>query len=274
MIGVGGRNRAVRGPELGERIGVGFAVGEGGPGFVSHHRLDPGLSLVAVAGPVAVRIVGVGGEKEGFVFVFGPFQKSAGEGKEAGRIAPHPGLVVLPVGGQAETAPLGTVLADHAGEVPGVEQERGDGSSLGRPTLPPATRRGLNPMTEKARALGMESGVQGLAGWSANRRGHVCPLDQQAFPGEAVEVGGESGQGVAHASEGVPTQVVGGEHENVGALAHKVDSAGQENGERNKQTKDELIRIHGAGWFPCRTTSRPGSPRRRRRRGRRRRPGR
>ena len=198
----------------------------------------------------------------------------SGRRQGSGLVAPHPGLVVLPVAGQAESAPLGTVLADHASEVPGVEQERGDGSSLGRPTLRPPPGGGLNPMTKDARALGMESGVQGLAGWSANRSGHVCPLDQQAFPGEAVEVGGESGQGVAHASEGVPTQVVGGEHENVGALAHKVDSAGQENGERNKETRDELIRIHGVGWFPCRTTSRPGSPQRRRRRGRRRRPGR
>ena len=88
-------------------------------------------------------------------------------------------------------------------------------------------------MTEKARALGMESGVQGLAGWSANRSGYVCPLDEETLSGEAVEVGGESGQGVAHASEGVPTEVISGEHQNIGAFARGVDSAGHEKGERN-----------------------------------------
>ena len=206
MIGVGGRNRTVRGPELGERIGVGFAVGEGGPGFVSHHRIDPALSLVAVAGPVAVRVVGVGGEKEGFVFAFGPFHKSAGEGEEAGRIGPIPVWWFCPWAGKLNRHHSEPCLPIMPVRYPASSRSVVmDRLWVVRP-LPPATRRGLNPMTEKARALGMESGVQGLTGWSANRSRYVCPLDQQAFPGEAVEVGGESGQGVAHASEGVPTR--------------------------------------------------------------------
>ena len=105
------------GCEAGLRVRVRFPVRKRLPFAIPHHLVDPVGSFIGMPRPIAMRVMGIGGEEERLLFFFCLGKEFAGKGEILFRVSAHPGLFILPMGWKAEAAPLGTMFSNHPAKV-------------------------------------------------------------------------------------------------------------------------------------------------------------